>query len=140
MQSEEEGGLVLAKLDDGEDLFGSLKALAAKHRIESGTVLWGIGMVREYELGYFDRGDYLRRAFFPPAELVALHGSLTMTADPPVHVHLAAAGKDHAVVGGHLFKATVNVLNELCLRRLDEVRLTRERNPRSGLNELCVLR
>ena len=140
MQSEEENGLVLAKLEDGDDLFGRLTELADKHAVRSGAVLWGIGMVRDFELGYFGGSTYHRRAFEDPVELVALHGSMAMDADPAIHVHLAGAGLDHAVIGGHLFRATVNVLNEVCIRRLDDVRLTRQRNEATGLNELCVLR
>jgi len=140
MQSEEEDGLVLAKLDDGEDLFPALKAVAEKHRIESGTVLWGIGMVREFEVGYFEGKEYLRKSFFRPSELLALHGSLSLGSDPPLHLHLAVSHSDFSVVGGHLFKATVNVLNEICLKRLDKVRFTRVGNPATGLKELCVLK
>ena len=50
MQSAEEGDRVMVKLSDSEDLFGSLEAVARKHRIESGAVLWGIGMLEDFAL------------------------------------------------------------------------------------------
>jgi len=138
MPSAEENGVVVAKLDDGEDLLACLRGLAAEHRLESGLVLWGIGMVRDFELGYFNGRQYDRKIFAEPAELLALHGTLTPSADPPIHVHLTAGKRGHEAVGGHLFKATVNVLNEICLQRLDRMRLGRELKPASGLRELCI--
>ncbi len=138
MRSAADSGLVMAKLDDGEDLFASLAMIVKEHGIGSGAVLWGIGMVRDFEVGYFDGKQYRKQAVAEPHELLALHGSLTPAADPPFHLHVAAGGPTHAVVGGHLFKATVNVLNELCLARFDSIRLGRALSPRSGLRELVV--
>lgn len=138
MRSAAESGLVMAKLDDGEDLFASLAMIVKEHGIGSGTVLWGIGMLRDFEVGYYDGKAYRRRAFAEPHELLALHGSLAPSADPPFHLHVAAGGPDHAVVGGHLFRATVNVLNELCLARFDSIRLGRALSPASGLRELVL--
>lgn len=138
MRSAAESNLVMAKLEDGEDLFASLGQIVNKHRIESGSVLWGIGMVRDFEVGYFDGKEYRRRAFTEPHELLALHGSIATRADPPFHLHLAAGNPTHAVVGGHLFRATVSTLNEICLARFDAIRLGRALSPRSGLRELVV--
>lgn len=138
MQSSADDGLVLAKLEDGDDLIPRIEELAARHGIESGMVLWAIGMVRNVELGYFNGKEYERTVHAEPMELLALHGTFAASADPKLHVHIAAAGRDNRAVGGHLFRATVNVLNELCLRRLDRTELGRARNPRTGLRELTV--
>jgi len=140
MQSSDDGDVVIAKLDDGDDLLHSIDALAAEHRIPNGVVLWGIGMLRDFELGYFNGKEYERATYAEPMELLALHGSYAAKADPRTHVHVAAAGRDHRVVGGHLFRATVAVLNELCLRRLSRTELARVHNPRSGLKELTIAR
>jgi predicted DNA-binding protein with PD1-like motif len=136
MQSSADGSVVIAKLDDGDDLFASLDKLAAEHRIENGMVIWGIGMLRDFEIGFFNGKAYERETYAVPMELLALHGSYA--ANPRIHVHVAAAGADHRVVGGHLFRATVAVLNELCLRRLERSELSRVHNPRFGLKELQI--
>ena len=138
MKSAADPSLIMAKLEDGEDLFESLQMVVNEHRIESGTVLWGIGMVRDFEVGYFDGKHYHRKTFDRPHELLALHGSIAARGDPVFHLHLAGANDAHGVVGGHLFKATVSTLNEICLSRLDRVRLGRALSPRSGLRELVV--
>ncbi len=138
MRSAADANLIIAKLEDGEDLLASLTLIVKEHRIDSGTVLWGIGMLRDFEVGYFDGKAYRRKAFGPPHELLALHGSIAARADPVFHLHAAAGNESHGVVGGHLFKATVSTLNEVCIARFDRVRLGRELSPRSGLRELVV--
>ena len=138
MKSAIDGNLVMAKLEDGEDLLGSLHKIVNKHRIEGGTVLWGIGMVRDFEVGYFDGKAYRKRTFASPHELLALHGSISPGAEPPFHLHLGAGNESHGVIGGHLFKATVSTLNEICIARFDALRLGRELSPRSGLRELVL--
>jgi predicted DNA-binding protein with PD1-like motif len=138
VQSRQEGPLVVAKLDDGEDLFAGLERLCRMHRIESGFVLWAIGMLRDCELGYFDGTAYVRRVHEEPRELVALHGSLTTKDEVKAHLHCALADRDNRVIGGHLFRAKVAVLNELVLRRLDHVRLSRRLDEGTGLRQLVV--
>ena len=138
MRAAIDGNLIIAKLEDGEALLGSLQKIVADYWVDSGTVLWGIGMVREFEVGYFDGKEYRRRTFGPPHELLALHGSITARGDPAFHIHLAAADETHGVVGGHLFKATVSTLNEICIAQFRGIHLGRELNPRSGLRELVL--
>lgn len=137
MKSAIEGSLVIVKLDDGEDLLAMVRMVAEHYRIESGLLHWGIGAVRDFEIGYFDGHEYHRRVFGPPHELLSLHGTVTPQAELALHVHLSAAGPGFQVVGGHLFKATVSTLGELCISRLDHVRLNRVLNPKSGLRELA---
>ena len=136
MQSSAEGELVVAKLDDGEDLFKSLEALAAHHRLENAVVMWAIGMVRDLEVGHYNGKEYEKQIFAEPLELLSAHGTYAGKADPKIHVHITAAKRDHAVVGGHVFRATVSTLNELCLWKLWRTKMDRVLNPKSGLKEL----
>ncbi len=138
MQSANEGNVVMAKFSDGEDVFGSLEAVARAHRIDSGAVLWGIGMIQEFEIGFFGPHGYEKKAYRDRHELLALHGSIAMRADPKFHLHVAVAGADHAVVGGHLFRARACVVNEICLERFEKIRLDRKTNPKTTLNELDI--
>ena len=136
MKSAMEGSLIVVKLDDGDDLLAMLRLVAEHYRIESGLVHWGIGAVQNFELGYFDGHEYHRRVFAPPHELLSLHGTITVASEPAMHLHLAAGGPGHQVVGGHVFKAAISTLGEVCLSRLEDVRLTRVLNPKTGLREL----
>lgn len=138
MQSAEEGSAILVKLSDGEDVLPSLEAAAGKHRVENGSVLWGIGMIQDFEIGFFGPNGYEKKTFKERRELVALHGSIAMGAEPKLHLHVAVAERDHSVVGGHLFRAKAAVVNEIRLERFDRIRLRRIPNPNTGLNELDV--
>lgn len=138
MQSSADGDIVVARLDDGDDLFARLLELGTKHGIQNGLVMWAIGMIRGFEVGYFNGKEYERRTFADPMELLSLHGTFAAKADPKLHVHVVAAGRDHAAVGGHLFGGTVAVMNEVCLRRLSKTWLDRVPNPTTGLKELSI--
>jgi len=138
VRSAEEGAFVQVKLSDGEDLFPSLEEIARRHKIDSGSVLWGIGMVQDFEIGFFTPKGYQRSAFSDRHELLALHGSIAMRANPPLHLHIAAGRPDHAVVGGHLFRARACVVNEVLVARFDQIRLSRVFNPGTGLREMVI--
>ena len=138
MKSSEEKGLIVAKLDDGEDLLESLGDLVKKHNIGSGLVVSGIGMLRNFVLGYFDGKEYRRKEFKTPCELVSLLGSITTDKETVIHLHTSLADENNNVVGGHLFQAEVCSLNEIVIRRLDEISLTRQVNPETGLKMLDI--
>src|SRR5947209_9245949 len=100
METRQDGNTILLKLSDGEDLVASVEAAARKHNVESGAVLWGIGMIQDFEIGFFGPNGYEKSAFRERHELLALHGSIAMRGDPKLHLHVAAGRPDHAVLGG----------------------------------------
>jgi uncharacterized protein len=136
METRQEGDAVIVKLSDGEDLFPSLEAAARKHDVESGTVLWGIGMLQDFEIGFFAPAGYEKSTIADRHELLALHGSIAMRGDPKLHLHVALGRRDHTVIGGHLFRAKTAVVNEIQLSRFDGIRLNRRFNEATGLREL----
>lgn len=130
--------MIMAKLSDGEDVFEGLEAIARAERVESGAVLWAIGMIQDFEIGFFGVNGYEKKVYAGRHELLAFHGSIALRSDPKFHIHVAAAGADHGVVGGHLFRAKACVVNEICIERFDTIRLSRRRNPKTTLNELEI--
>jgi predicted DNA-binding protein with PD1-like motif len=139
MKSGKDKSLIVAKLEDGEDLLGSLGAIVEEYDIRSGLVLTGIGMLRNFVLGYFDGDAYLKKEFRDPCELVSLQGSITTEGETVIHLHASLADEDNNVVGGHVFQAEVCTLNEIVLRKLNDLSLGRKENPRTGLRELEIL-
>lgn len=138
MKSSEEESLIVAKLDDGEDLLESLEDLVKKHNIRSGLVVSGIGMLRNFVLGYFNGKEYQKKEFKTPCELVSLLGSITTDEEIVIHLHTSLADENNNVVGGHLFQAEVCSLNEIVIRRLDEISLRRQLDPETGLKMLDI--
>jgi predicted DNA-binding protein with PD1-like motif len=139
MKSGEDKSLIVAKLEDGEDLFESLGSIIDEHTIQSGLVLSGIGMLRSFVLGYYDGKVYQKKKFEDPFELVSLQGSITTENETVIHLHASLADDGNNLIGGHLFQAEVCMLNEIVVRKLKDLFLSRKENPVTGLKELDVL-
>ncbi len=136
MDSRRERDTVFVKLSDGEDLFSSLEAAAREHGVESGTVLWGIGMLRDFEIGFFGPKGYEKTVFSDRHELLGLHGSISIRGDPLLHLHVSLGRPDYSAIGGHLFRAKTAVVNEIQIARFDAIHFNRRLNEKTGLREL----
>ena len=114
MQAVQQGTEWMLRLDDGQDLFEALSSFAEREHVTAAAVLFGIGMFRTATFGYWDGQQYRPEELKVPHEVVALHGSIARAdGAPSVHLHGAVAGPDHRLVGGHLLRATVGVLQEM---------------------------
>ena len=116
MQTVHEGTRWMLRLDDGQDLFETLSQFAESEKVTAAAILSGIGMFRSATFGYWDGKQYQAHDLTVPHEVVALHGSIArVDAAPSIHLHGAVAGPDHRLVGGHLIRATVGVLQEMVI-------------------------
>ena len=131
--------MLIVKLEDGEDVHSSLIEVCEEHGFRMGWIHSGIGILREFTLGYYTREGYLKRFFEDPYELLSLTGSVTLDAKIPIHLHASLASREYEVVGGHLFGGTVTNLNEILISRMPEgVRLGRNLNPKTEYYELDI--
>jgi hypothetical protein len=111
-----DGDKLAIRIDHDEDLFGTLSLVSVEESVHAGFVVSGIGMLRGARVGYFHGDRYEQKTYEEPHELVSLGGSIaTVDGKPHFHVHAALAGRDHNVVGGHLFHATVHVAAEVMI-------------------------
>ena len=133
MQSVAEGSHIILKLEDGEGPLNCLSEALASSGANALGVEFGIGMLRDLTIGYFNGTDYVKRTIQEPMEIVALHG---LVAPESTHLHCGLASRELSLIGGHLFEGTVNVVNELLLLKLDDVKIRRELNQSTGLMEL----
>jgi len=138
MEWAREGNKMVARLHDGDDLFSSVGKIIIEAELTSGLILSGIGMMREFELGYFNGKEYETQTFSEPHELLSLQGSFTTANETIIHMHAALAAGDHSVKGGHLIKGTTNVLNEISISTIENITMRREFNEATGLKELRV--
>ena len=104
--------------------------------LETGVVAWGIGMLRDFELGFFGPHGYEKTTFSDRHELLALHGSIALGSEPRFHLHVALGRPDHVAIGGHLFGAKTAVVNEIHMTRFEGIRFGRRLNETTGLREL----
>ena len=137
MMHRRENDTIILKVEDGEDVLETLGRIAEFYRVESGTIQWGIGMLHDIEIGYFNGKEYEKKKYDESAEIVSFHGSIAAN-DPRFHIHTSFAGRDHAVHGGHLFSAKVGPLVEVEIHVVNTIRISREINKKSGLKEISI--
>jgi uncharacterized protein len=114
MQAIREGSRWMLRFEDGLDLFETLSEWARHEDVRAAAVVSGVGMFRRATVGYWDGTQYRPHELAVPHEVVALHGSIARAdGGPSLHLHAGLAGPDHRLVGGHLLRATVGVLQEV---------------------------
>jgi len=118
MQVARSGPFLMIRLDNGEDILESVKEAVREER-STMLVVTGLGMIHDFELGYFDRGTYLRKEFSDPHELLALQGSIASIGEPRIHIHATVADAEHRAFGGHLMRGRAWMSNEIGLVRLE---------------------
>jgi predicted DNA-binding protein with PD1-like motif len=133
-----EEDVIIVKLEDGEDVHSSLIEVSKKYGVKNGWVLGGVGILREFTLGYFAGKEYIKKYFDKPHELLSLSGSITIEAEVPIHLHCSVSNDQFDAFGGHLFKGTVNVLNEILIKKFTTIELGRRLNPKTGYFELDI--
>jgi uncharacterized protein len=108
------GGFLLV-LDSGQKVIQSLMELMKAEQIQ-GANFNAIGALRNTEIAYYslEKKAYVPKKFEAPAEVVAFSGNLGWTDHQPiVHAHVALAGTDYKVFGGHLKEAEVSLTLEI---------------------------
>lgn len=102
--------ILFIRFDHGESLFENLYSVLEENHIKSGVFLSGIGMLSGFEIGWFNIETklYEKESFLEPYELLSLSGNLSIKdASLFAHFHASLSGRDHRVIGGHLFSGTV---------------------------------
>jgi len=129
LSSGKEGNLIVFRFEDGKDVIESLKRVTKEHRIQSGVILGGIGMLRDSEISFYSRekAGYVTSKFDEPVELLSLSGNISLRNNEIFfHLHVALAKEDKSAIGGHLKKATVHNTIEGVIVKLSEIKLTRD--------------
>jgi len=134
MECREDSGLVFVRMFKGEDFFKELEKACEKTGIVSAGVVSAVGMLSNFELGYFrGKGDYAKQLFRKPHEFVALSGIIIKEKTGyNFHLHAAFADEDKSLKGGHLFSARVAVTAEIILVK-SKARLSRVLEADTGL-------
>ena len=126
---------MVLRLDHGEDILESVKSSIESERYTL-AVTAGLGMISDFELGYFDRGEYITKHFVEAHELLSMQGSVSSGGDSRIHIHVTVANKEHQAFGGHLLKGKVWMSNEIFLTRLEGVHSVRKVDPEKRVGVL----
>lgn len=138
MQVKREGNRIFAKLEKGEDVLEKLSQIVAGQDVKNGEILWGVGMIKGLQVGYFNGKEYEKETYRDNLEVVSFHGSIAEN-EPKFHIHTSCAGRNHGVVGGHLFGGMADPLLEVSISVFDKIRAERKINPASGLKEIDLI-
>jgi predicted DNA-binding protein with PD1-like motif len=139
MKNKSAENVIIIKLDDGEDVHESILSICEKNDIRMGWIHSGIGILRDFTLGYYTKEGYLKKLFEEPYELLSLTGTVTLDAEVPVHLHASLASRNYEVVGGHLFGGTVTNLNEIFISKMPgDIWIGRTLNPVTDYYELDI--
>ncbi len=124
------------RLRPGQDLRASLERLSRVRRLRAGIVLSAVGSLDDpcIRLAGAQRAVSLAGRF----EIVALSGTLSRSG---AHLHVALAGADGQVVGGHGANGCrVYTTAEIVVAELPAVAFARRFDAQTGYRELNILR
>ena len=119
----------LLVLKPGQKVMESLMAFMEKEKLP-GAQFTAIGAVKNTEVAYYnlETKTYQPKKFEASGEVLSLNGSLGYFDNKPVaHAHIALAGPDFTVYGGHLREAEVSLVLEIFITPTSE-RIVRELN------------
>ena len=111
----------IVRLDRGDEIVSSLKALAKKEKITF-AVVSGIGAVGSVKAGYFDTKEKCFKSFdlSGDLEVVSFAGNINiMDGETYTHFHISVADESGNVCGGHLSSAVISGTGEFVVDCID---------------------
>lgn len=127
---------IALRLTPGQDLRNEIEKLAKAERVDAGCLLSAVGSLTTATLRLAD--GVTVKTFAGPFEIVSVTGTLSPDG---CHIHLSLSDTSGAVIGGHLQGGClVNTTVELVALKFDELRFNRSFDPKTGYEELDVLR
>lgn len=134
-----DGKTVFVRMHKGEKFFEALEKACEKAGIQTAAVVSAVGMLSEFELGYFKKkGNYTKQFFEKPHELVTMNGLILKEENGyDFHLHAVFGDEDKSLKGGHFFSGKVKVTAELVLLK-SGAGIKRELEKETGLMGLKV--
>ena len=105
----------VVRMDPGEEILEQVRILSEQEGIKLASVQ-ALGAIREFTVGAFDTTEkkYYSNEYKGTYEITSLIGTInTMDGKFYTHLHMNAADKTGAAVGGHLNRAIVSATCEM---------------------------
>jgi predicted DNA-binding protein with PD1-like motif len=137
MEHRRQGSQILARLHTGDEIMGSIKDLARRESIPSGSLV-GLGALSEVTLALYDLGarKYVSTRLEEEVELVSMTGNVSwFEGEPVIHAHAVVSRADLSTAGGHIMSGVVSATLELMVTVYPE-RVERVPDAAVGLNLL----
>lgn len=134
MNYKQDGNTFIAYVKQNEKIIQTLTDFCKGHNIQNAQIS-GIGAIKQIELGAYDLNNkkYIIQNFDEIWELTSFEGNVMLKdQDPFIHAHINISDHNFNVKGGHLFEATVAVVGEFVLKKINS-KGKREFDPNIGL-------
>ena len=135
MEYKKFGTTIVLRIDRGEEVLETLKAVCLKEQVKLASVR-ALGAVGEFTVGVFHTAEkqYHGNSFRGDFEIGSLTGTVnTMDGEYSAHLHMSAGDAEGRVFGGHLNRAVVSATCEMVLQTIDGT-VDRAFNEDVGLN------
>ena len=129
------GNTYMLRIDVGEEILESLKAMCAREGVRLAQVS-AIGAADRAAVGVYDLAEkqYHREDLEGFMEIANLSGSVTeMNGEPYIHLHAILADQRNILHGGHVISMRVGATCEMFVQVLDGS-VTREKDEGLGIN------
>ncbi|MCD9538821.1 PPC domain-containing DNA-binding protein [Photobacterium carnosum] len=124
------------RLLKGDDLHHSLLEFIQLNKIQSGSLLTGVGCLSQAKIRLANEQKILH--LDGPLEIISLSGTLTLK---HVHIHISVADGEGRVYGGHLVSGCiVSYTAELCMIEYNNLNFKCEYDHQTGFDELVILK
>lgn len=134
MNYRQDGNTFIAYVKQNEKIMQTLTDFCKGHNIQNAQIS-GIGAIKQIELGAYDLNNkkYIIQNFDETWELTSFQGNVMLKGrNPFIHAHINISDHNFNVKGGHLFEATVAVVGEFVLKKINS-KGKREFDPNIGL-------
>lgn len=122
MEWKASGSDIFLRLDPGERLVESLRALAVCNGFTVAAITSGVGMLAGIEMGFFDveLDDYQRTELEGIYDLSSVQGNIVLRDHAYVpHVHAVFNDKSLSTYSGHVMEGTCHITMEIFLSTCD---------------------
>ena len=129
------GSTYMLRIDVGEEIIESLKAVCAREGVRLAQVS-AIGAADRASVGVYDLAEkrYHREDLEGFMEIANLSGSVTeMNGEPYIHLHGTLADQRNILHGGHVISMRVGATCEMFVQAVDGT-VTREKDEGLGIN------
>lgn len=137
MRYVKDGARIILRLDDGDEIISSLKAICKKEKIKS-AFFSGLGAAKRAEIAHYNPKTKKYKTKKPkgPLEIVSLTGNVAMLqGEPVVHAHVCFSVPDFSTFSGHLMSAEVYPTCEILMTPFG-IKIERKFDEKTGLNLL----
>jgi len=130
------GDTIVVRIDKDEEILTEMKKVALRENVRLAEVN-ALAALSEMTVALYDvpTREFIPNEFKGAFEVTSFHGNInTMNGEYYTHIHMSAADRTGAVVGGHLVRAVVSGTCEMFIHVIDGTVDRRHDEEVTGLN------